>query len=237
MSIISRDLPAAALALFLAGGLMASLTAVTPAQAASIDDEAPVLRPLKAFDAEYRLKVKDWPGATLTHRISHEGRHWLSEMRFSIAVASGQERSRFSADDEATHSLHYYSGYSLFGVGDSYELADADIDTLDRQTALVDLARRAGRENCTESAPCDIHFVDHRGRDENFEYYAAGTRQIKVPAGTFEALTVVLLDAEKTDRETRISYQPDYPGLIVDASYWKNGKRETHITLTQLNRQ
>lgn len=235
MPIISRALPAAALTLGLLSGLAGSL-ASTPALAAPTDDAAPALRPLKAFDARYKLKVDGWPGATLTHRMSHEGRHWLSNMQFSIAVASGQERSRFSADADATHSLHYYSGYSLFGVGDSYELADADIDTLDRQTALVDLARRAGRENCTESAPCELHFVDHRGRDENFNYYTAGTQQITVPAGTFEALTVVLLDAEKTDRETRISYQPDYPGLIVDASYWKNGKRETHITLTRLNR-
>lgn len=235
MPIISRALPAAALALGLLASLAGGLSATT-AQAAPTADATPALRPLKAFDAEYRLKVDGWPGATLTHRVSHEGSHWLSDMRFSITVASGQERSRFNAGDKATHSLHYYSGYSLFGVGDSYELADADINTLDRQTALVDLARRAGRENCTESAPCDLHFVDHRGRDENFIYYTAGMQQKKVPAGTFEALTVVLLDAEKPDRETRISYQPDYPGLIVDASYWKNGKRETHITLTRLDR-
>ncbi|MDN6180423.1 MAG: hypothetical protein L0I84_05385 [Halomonas subglaciescola] len=229
MPIISRALPTAALALCLLGSL--------PALAEPADAKAPTLRPLKAFDAEYRLKVDGWPSAKLTHRMSHEGRHWLSNMRFSIAVASGQERSRFSTTDTATHSLHYYSGYSLFGVGDSYKLADADIDTLDRQTALVDLARRAGREDCTASAPCDVHFVDHRGRDENFQYYATGTREVKVPAGTFDTLNVVLVDADKPGRELHLGYHPDYPGLIVDASYRKDGKRETHITLTQLNHQ
>ncbi|WNK19606.1 hypothetical protein P1P91_12280 [Halomonas piscis] len=225
MPIISRALPAAALALGIVAGL------IGPAFA-----ESPALRPVEAFEAQYRLKVDGWPGATLSHVMSQEGRHWKSAMRFSIAVASGRERSRFIADDEGTHSLHYYSGYSLFGVGDSYELADADIDTLDRQTALVDLARRAGRETCSQASPCDVHFVDHRGRDEDFQYYADGTRTIKVPAGRFDAQSVVLLDADKPDREIRINYHPDYPGLIVDASYWKDGERETHIALTRLKR-
>lgn len=222
MPIMTRVWPVALALLLLTG----------PAWAAP--EKAPTLRPMQAFTAQYRLKVDGWPGAGLTHKVRREGRHWKSAMRFSIAVASGRERSRFTAGEHATHSLHYYSGYSLFGIGDSYELADADIATLDRQTALIHLARRAGRERCSQSAPCDVGFVDHRGRDEAFHYYTDGTEQVTVPAGRFNALAVVLFDAEKPDRNIRINYHPDYPGLIVEAGYWKAGKRETHITLTQL---
>lgn len=225
MPFILRALPVAALALGLLTGL---------ANSALADDDT-ALRPVKTFDARYRLKVNGWPGATLRHTLSHEGRHWKSAMRFSIAIAQGQERSRFLADDQTTDSLHYYSGYSLFGVGDSYELADADIRTLDRQTALVDLARRAGRDDCTQSDPCDLTFVDHKGRDENFRYYADSNTTVDATAGTFETIPVVLLDPEKPDREVHINYHADYPGLIVDASYWKDDKRDTHITLTRLN--
>lgn len=193
------------------------------------------LQPLAPFEAQYRLEVSGWPGATITHQLSEESQHWLSDMRFSITIARGQERSRFTADEANTHSLMYDSSYSVLGIGDSYQLRSSDIVTQDRQTAIIDLARRAGSARCSSVAPCDIYFVDHRGREEHFQYYLADIQRLKVPAGEFETHSVVLFDSEKPDRQLRISFHADYPGLILEALYQKDGKRNTHITLTRLN--
>lgn len=195
---------------------------------------------LQPFEAEYRLEIRGWPSATITHRLVDEGHHWFSDMRFSVTVARGHESSRFTTDDGATRSLHYASSYSLLGVGNNYQLNEADIASLDRQAAIIDLARRATSETCTPNTPCDVNFVDHRGRDEYFQYYslplaANEPERVDVPAGTFDALSVVLLDVEKPDRQLRISYHADYPGLILQAIYQKDGRRDTQITLTQLS--
>ena len=166
------------------------------------------------FEAQYRLEVRGWPGATITHRLSNEGNHWLSDMRFSITVARGQEFSRFSLNGNDTNALLFSSSYSVLGVGDSYQLNEGEIPTLDRQAALFDLSRRAGHENCTQSTPCAIEFVDQKGRDEHFQYYVTAPGSIEVPAGEFD---------------------PDWPGLILSAVYRKEGRRETQLTLTNFN--
>jgi len=187
------------------------------------------------FEAQYRLEVRGWPGATITHRLSKEGGHWLSDMGFSITVARGQEFSRFMLNGDDTQPLLFSSSYSVLGVGDSYQLNERDISSLDRQTALFDLSRRAGHENCTENAPCEIEFVDHKGRDEHFQYYVNAPGTITVPAGEFEALNVSLIDIEKPDRLLQLSFHPDWPGLILSAVYQKEGRRETQLTLTNFN--
>lgn len=189
----------------------------------------------RPFEAQYRLEVRGWPGATITHRLSNEGNHWLSDMRFSITVARGQEFSRFSLNGDDTHPLLFNSSYSVLGVGDSYQLSEGDIPTLDRQSALFDLSRRAGHENCTERAPCTIEFVDQKGRDEYFQYYVNEPGSIEVPAGEFETLSVSLLDTEKPDRLLQINFHPDWPGLILSAEYQKEGRRETQLTLTNFS--
>jgi len=187
------------------------------------------------FEAQYRLEIRGWPGATITHTLTNEGLHWLSDMSFSITVARGQESSRFTVDESGTHSLLYNSSYSLFGMGDSYQLNEGDIRSIDRQAALFDLSRRAGSEGCTESSPCDITFVDHRGRDENFQYYVNAPTTAHVPAGEFDAKQVTLIDAEKPDRHLLINFHPEWPGLILSAEYQKEGQRQTTITMTQFN--
>ena len=199
----------------------------------------------RAFEAQYRLEVRGWPGATITHRLTNEGSHWLSDMRFSITVARGQEFSRFAINGDETQALLFNSSYSVLGVGDSYQLNESDIPSLDRQTALFDLSRRAGHENCIESAPCEIEFVDQKGRDEHFQYYVnepvvneTGVNEpgtIQVPAGEFEALNISLIDIEKPDRLLQLSFHPDWPGLILSAVYQKEGSRETQLTLTNFN--
>jgi len=204
---------------------------------AMADDTFPqaILQPLAPFEAQYRLEVRGWPTATITHQLIKENQHWLSEMRFSITIARGQERSRFTTDEVSTHSLTYDSSYSVLGIGESYQLRADDIASLDRQTAIIDLARRAGNSNCTPEAPCDLQFVDHRGREEHFQYYRADIDRLKVPGGEFDTHSVILFDTEKPDRQLRISFHADYPGLILEALYQKDGKRDTHITLTRLN--
>lgn len=199
---------------------------------------AETLQDPQPFEAKYRLEVRGWPGATITHRLSNEGDHWLSDMRFSITVARGQEFSRFTLNDDDIEALYFSSRYSVLGMGDSYQLNESDIGSLDRQTALFALSRRAGNENCTESAPCEIEFVDQKGRDEHFQYYVHEKKgseptTISVPAGEFEALSVSLIDTEKPDRLLQINFHPDWPGLILSAVYQKEGRRETQLTLTQ----
>lgn len=185
------------------------------------------------FEAQYQLEIRGWPSATITHTLNNEGLHWLSDMRFSVAVARGQERSRFALSDDETRSLLYNSSYSLFGVGDSYQLSEDDIISLDRQAALFDLSRRAGHESCTVDAPCDIEFVDHRGRDEHFQYYAHELGTVSVPAGEFEARSVTLFDVEKPNRHLQIHFHPEWPGLVLSARYEKEGRRQTQLTMTQ----
>lgn len=200
----------------------------------------PTLQEPRPFEAQYRLEVRGWPGANITHRLSNEGSHWLTDMRFSVRVARGQEFSRFSLKDDLAHSLLYSSSYSLLGVGDSYTLNESDIPTLDRQTALFDLSRRAGHENCTESAPCEIQFVDHKGRDEHFQYYVdkqhvSDPATVGMTGGEFEALNVSLIDVEKPDRLLQLRFHPDWPGLILSVVYQKEGRRETQLALTNFN--
>ncbi|WP_447956175.1 hypothetical protein [Vreelandella sp. EE7] len=187
----------------------------------------------RPFEARYRLEVRNWPGATVRHTLSQEGSHWLSSMRFSVAVAKGEERSRFTVDDDTTRSLLYSSSYSLFGVGDSYQLGESELTALDRQAALFDLSRRAGSEECTQRAPCELEFLDHRGRDEHFQYYTNDTATVDVPAGEFDTQSVTLTDVEKPDRHMEISFAPEWPGLILSVEYFKDGRRDTAITLTE----
>lgn len=212
-------------------GAIALFTVATASAEPLASDTA--LSAPQPFEAQYRLNIRGWPGATITHTLTNEGLHWLSDMSFSVAVARGQERSRFSVDEGSTRSLLYNSSYSLLGVGDSYQLNEAEISSLDRQTALFDLSRRAGHEHCTQSAPCAIEFVDHKGREEHFQYYVNDPGTIEVPAGEFTALNVSLIDVEKPDRLLQLSFHPEWPGLILSAEYQKEGRRQTTITMTQ----
>ncbi|SDN78275.1 hypothetical protein [Vreelandella arcis] len=216
----------------LAGAAMLCLTGLMVTNAAA---STPALTAPQPFEAQYRLSVSGWPSATITHHLSRENNHWRSDMRFSIAVVSGEERSRFSIADDTTRALLYNSSYSLFGIGNRYQLEEGDLSTLDRQTALFDLSRRAGNENCTEIAPCEVRFLDHEGEEEHYQYYLDSQAPINVPAGEFEALNIVMLNADKQHRELHLSFHPDWPGLLLSAQYYKNGERETQVALTQFN--
>ncbi|MFP3416407.1 hypothetical protein SB773_33770, partial [Bacillus sp. SIMBA_074] len=57
----------------------------------ALANEGTLLPAPQPFEAQYRLEIRGWPGATITHTLTNEGSHWLSDMSFSIAVARGQE--------------------------------------------------------------------------------------------------------------------------------------------------
>lgn len=213
------------------GALLGCLTLSTPVTTLADGFDAP-----RPFEARYRLEIRGWPGATVRHTLSQEGLHWLSNMRFSVAVARGEERSRFAVEGDQARSLLYSSSYSLLGVGDSYQLDEEALSHLDRQAAIVDLSRRAGSEGCTEAAPCALEFVDHRGRDEHFQYYDNDeVQRVSVPAGEFDTHSVILQDVDKPDRHLQIDFHPDWPGLILSAEYYKDGRRDTTLRLTQFD--
>ena len=77
--------------------------------------------------------------------------------------------------------------------------------------------------------------MDHRGRDEHFQYFVNEPTTARVPAGEFDAKQVTLIDAEKPDRHLLINFHPDWPGLILSATYEKEGRRQTTLTMTHFN--
>ncbi|RCV90828.1 hypothetical protein DU506_10825 [Vreelandella rituensis] len=206
------------------------------AQAATHTQQTPLAEP-KPFEAQYRFEMRGWPSATITHQFTQEGNHWLSDMSFSVTVAKGAERSRFVVNEDSVHSLIYSSSYALFGIGETYQLEEAEMLLPDRQAALFELSRQAGNQGCVITSPCEINYLDHRGREEQFVYYLVQRGPISLPAGEYDAVTVALVDAEKPDRKLQLSFHPDFPGLVLSADYRREGRRETTLSLTHFQPQ
>ena len=74
---------------------------------------------LQPFSASYHLEVKGWPNTNIEHHLTRENGHWQTQMRAAIAVARGNERSRFIVTPEGVQAVHYSSGYSLLGFGET----------------------------------------------------------------------------------------------------------------------
>ncbi|WP_163574334.1 hypothetical protein [Halomonas faecis] len=185
------------------------------------------------FSARYRLQVSGWPDVTIEHRLAQEGHYWLSEMQASIAMASGEERSRFMVDDTGVQSLHYSSGYSLLGIGDRYSLASDTLRELpDRQTALFLLSQRAHGDQC--AATCRLTYQDHRGDRERLRFRVLPRQHLSVPAGDFEALTIEATNPDEPGRRLMLRFHPELPGLLLAADYHRDGERRSRLTLTSL---
>ncbi|MEQ6916195.1 hypothetical protein [Halomonas aquatica] len=184
------------------------------------------------FDARYRLEVKGWPNATIEHRLSRDGKQWISEMSADIGVARGSERSRFLAG-QAIRSLHYASGYTLMGFGKEYELDHEALARLpDRQTALIDLSRRAAAADCAH--PCRLRYLDHRGREKLIEYRVLLRDTLSLPPGNFEAVRVEASEPDEPGRKMTFSFHPGVPGLLLAMEYHRDGKRRSRLTLIEL---
>nr|WP_298249174.1 hypothetical protein [uncultured Halomonas sp.] len=189
------------------------------------------------FIARYRLKVEGWPAAYIEHRLSRDGDYWESLMETDIRVARGSERSRFLLQDEGIQSLFYASGYSLMGVGDSYQLDAEPLEALpDRQTALFAFSRRIINGDCIAET-CAIHYLDHKGREELLKARAQGRSRVTLPAGTFPALTAEAWEADKPDRRLLFRFHPEVPGLLLSVDYQRDGKRHSHLVLSELTAQ
>lgn len=188
---------------------------------------------LQPFTASYRLEVKGWPNASIEHHLSRESGHWQSHMQAAIAVARGNERSRFIVTQEGVRSVNYSSGYSLLGVGSDYRLGSSELaGLLDRQAALIELSRRALNGGC--EATCRLVYLDHRGREEVLDYRLLEPGRLTLPIGEFEAVRIEVNDPEKPERSMLFHFHPEYPGLLLGVDYRRDGERKSRLTLTSL---
>lgn len=218
----------------LAASAETSSAAPPPAQRTAENRAAAHSATPRPFAARYRLEVKGWPAAYVDHRLSHEGDYWESLMETSIRIARGSERSRFLIQSGQARSIYYASGYSLLGVGDSYQLGAETLTTHpDRQTALFMLSRRVIGGDCA-AAPCRITYLDHKGREESLEVRTLGEGSVSLPAGTFEAIRVEAVEGDKPDRRLVFHFHPELPGLLLSADYHRGGERRSHLALSEL---
>ena len=185
------------------------------------------------FTASYRLEVRGWPNATIDHRLTRDGASWYSEMRGAIAVARGQERSRFMINENGVNALQYASGYSLLGFGGDYRLAPGDLTELpDRQSALFELSRRAVSQECESS--CELRYLDHRGREERLTFRPLDRETLRLPAGEFEAVRVEVTEPDTPERRLEFSCHPELPGLLLAVDYHRDGQRRSRLSLSSL---
>ncbi|WP_187774644.1 hypothetical protein [Billgrantia pellis] len=215
------------------GRLLLLLLAVMPGLA--LAERTPAMPELTPFSASYRLEVKGWPNATIDHRLSREGGHWQSRMQAAIAVARGNERSRFIVTSKGIRSVSYASGYSLLGVGGRYRLGEGDLaHHVDRQAALIELSRRALAGGCEDDA-CRLSYQDHRGREETRDFRVLARETLRLPSGEFEALKVEVKDPESPDSTLLFHFHPALPGLLLAVDYHSDGERKSRLFLTALD--
>lgn len=188
----------------------------------------------RPFTARYRLNVSGWPNTSVEHRFFQEGGSWFSEMHSAVALARGQERSRFLIEEAGVRSLQYSSGYSLMGFGSDYRLAPNDLVHLpDRQAALFELSRRATNGSCSER--CSMDYQNHRGDAEKMHYRVVGTTMRELPDGQVEAIDVKVTRPDKPERELRLSFHPELPGLLLAGEYRRDGERVSRLSLSALS--
>ncbi|HSP58316.1 MAG TPA: hypothetical protein VLO12_08450 [Halomonas sp.] len=188
----------------------------------------------RAFVAHYQLSVSGWPDATIEHRLSREGDTWQSQMQASVAVATGNERSRFVVEPDGIRSVAYTSGYSLAGIGKEYHLGPDELASLpDRQAALFELSRQAVRGDCQPR--CRLRYQNHQGEEETLLVRHLGPRQVTLPAGDFEAVAVEVTEPDEPDRRLVFSFHPRLPGLLLTMDYHRDGERRSRLSLSSLS--
>ncbi|MAX32515.1 MAG: hypothetical protein CME72_05535 [Halomonadaceae bacterium] len=218
----------------LAGLLTAlALVLIAPINAVAADNEA-APRP---FEATYRLEIDGWPDADISHSLRRQGSNWVSEMRASVAVANGWERGRFTLAEDGVTSSDYAGGYSLLGIGEDYRIGESELTAWpDRQAALFELSRQASQASCwhPQVAPCTLTYTNYRGETKHYYYRRLETTTLDLPAGNFSAVTVSLWRGEHPDRDLRLTFTPEVPGLLLAADYFKDGERTSHLSLKRL---
>lgn len=216
-------------------GLLLGLTLlfITPFSAFAATAAAPP----RAFEATYRLEIDGWPNANVSHRLTRQDDAWVSEMRATIAVANGWERSRFAIERDSVTSRDYASGYSLLGISKDYRMGRGEMTAWpDRQAALFALSRQADQASCwhPQVAPCSLTYTNYEGEEKRFHYRRVETTTLELPAGTFPAVTIALWRTDHPDRDLRLTFSPEVPGLLLAADYFKNGERKSRMSLSRL---
>lgn len=189
------------------------------------------------FQADYRLVIEGWPDALINHRLSHQGELWQSEMRAALAIAEGEERSRFRIEKQRVVAQSYISGYRMLGMGKRYTLAGDELTELpDRQTALFALSRQADKVRCShaQAAPCTLRYLDHQGEEETLRYRVIERGEVALPAGAFPSISIDAWNPEKPDRHLLMTFHPDIPGLLLSMAYHRDGARRSRLVLTRL---
>lgn len=192
----------------------------------------------RPFDARYHLQISGWPDARIEHRLSQEGSHWRSDMRAAVSMAKGSESSRFRVSADGVRATAYNSGYSLLGIGGKYRLAGDDLVPLpDRQAALFELSRQSTQatECGQDRSPCSLRYLDHKGREEVLHYQISERRELTLPAGVFDAVTVESWDPEHPERRLTFNFHPEVPGLLLTVDYHRDGERKSRLTLGELS--
>ncbi|WP_458526122.1 hypothetical protein [Onishia taeanensis] len=212
--------------------LLLAITLALPLNAHAGGTAAP-----RPFEATYRLTIDGWPDANVHHSLRRQGDAWVSEMRATIAVANGWERSRFILGDDGVSSREYAGGYSLLGIGEDYRMGARELAAWpDRQAALFALSRQAEQAACwhAQVAPCSLTYTNYKGEEKRYSYRRLETTTLESPAGTLPAVTVTLWRAGRADRDLRLTFSPRMPGLLLAADYFKNGERMSRMRLTRL---
>lgn len=189
------------------------------------------------FQADYALRIDGWPDASIQHTLSRHGSTWESEMQTAIAIAQGNERSRFRLQDGTVEPLQFVSGYRLLGLGKRYSLSAGDLRTLpDRQTALFELSRQVRTARCShpQVSPCTIRYLDHKGDEETLNYRVVAHPDVTLPIGTLPGIRIDAWDPEKRDRHLILTFHADIPGLLLDMEYRREGEIASQLTLTRL---
>lgn len=190
------------------------------------------------FQASYALRIDGWPDASIKHTLSRHGSTWESEMRAAIAIAEGNERSRFRFQDGKVESLQFVSGYRLLGLGKRYSLSAEDLRALpDRQTALFALSRQVRTARCThpQVSPCTIRYLDHKGDEEILNYRIVAHPDVTLPIGTLPGIRIDAWEPGKRDRHLIMTFHADIPGLLLGMEYRREGEIASRLTLTDLS--
>lgn len=186
------------------------------------------------FDAHYRLYASGYPNALIRHQLSKDNERVESLMTGrALAVATGNEHSRFLDDGKTLSPLLYVSEYGLIGFQKRYSLPPEDLDgMLDRQMMLYQLSRDARSGHCTQATPCHLRYANHRGSERELRYHQTEPPASVDIAGLSERYPVTL-EVMEQGRESPLlmSFHPDQPGLIVEAEMRRDDGREYRLVL------
>ncbi|MBZ2188305.1 DUF3108 domain-containing protein [Alcanivorax sp. JB21] len=221
--------------------LLSSALALTPASADS--EQATDTRsgtpsptpaaPIGAFSFTYGLSGSGVPFSIAADRtLEREGEDgWKMEIRARNILGSIRETTRFSWQDCTPQSTSY--SYRRRGLGRTRE-ANLDIDR-DTNIAVAHRDGRDAQEFDIDDATTDILSqtlglqcrlmrgerddisidVASERRRETMIYQATGEENVRVPAGRFDAVRVIRVRDDDSDRQTLLWFAPELDYALI----------------------